>query len=175
MSDWIRTLRSAFVSGTAASITSTIALALLARAEGKTASQPINATSHWLNRSEAGSFEGIDIAHTAVGYATHHAATLFWAVLFEWWIGRRRPLPILRLFQHALATSAVAVVVDYGATPQRLTPGWELVLTKRSMAVAYGAMAVGLALGAVTLQGRQTRLKQDSGAMLRSLQRLRAG
>src|SRR3954454_24584104 len=92
MSDWIRTLRSAFVSGSAASITSTLALALLARAEGKTASQPINATSHWLNRSEAGSFKGVDIAHTAVGYATHHAATLFWAVLFEWW-DRRAATP----------------------------------------------------------------------------------
>src|SRR4051812_36566244 len=116
MSDWIRTLRSAFVSGSAASITSTMALALLARAEGKTASQPINATSHWLNRSEAGSFKGVDIAHTAVGYATHHAATLFWAVLFERWIGTRRPLPVLTLFQRALATSAVAALVDYGAT-----------------------------------------------------------
>jgi len=154
MSDWIRTLRSAFVSGSAASITSTMALALLARAEGKTASQPINATSHWLNRSEAGSFKGVDIAHTAVGYATHHAATLFWAVLFERWIGTRRPLPVLTLVQRALATSAVAALVDYGATPKRLTPGWELVLTKRSMAVAYGAMAVGLTLGAAARQGR---------------------
>jgi hypothetical protein len=158
MSDWIRTLRSAFVSGTAASITSTIALALVARAEGKAASQPINATSHWLNGNDAGSFKGVDIAHTAVGYATHHAANVFWAVLFEWWIGERRPLPPLELCQRALGTSALAAAVDYGATPKRLTPGWELVLTKRSMAVAYGAMAVGLALGAVALQGRQTRL-----------------
>src|SRR3954451_21064666 len=99
MSGWIRTLRSAIVSGTAASITSTIALALAARAEGKSASQPINATSHWLNGNEAGSVKTVDLAHTAVGYATHHAATLFWAVLFERWIGERRPLPPLKLFQ----------------------------------------------------------------------------
>src|SRR3982751_5577453 len=105
MSHWIRILRSAFVSGTAASITSTIALALAARAEGKTASQPINATSPWLNGNQAGSFKGVDIATPAVGYVTHHAATLFWAPLFEWWIGERRPLPPLKLFQHALATS----------------------------------------------------------------------
>lgn len=154
MSRWIRILRSAFVSGTAASITSTIALTLLARTEGKTASQPLNATSHWLNGDEAGSFEGIDVAHTAVGWATHYTATLFWAVLFEWWIGERRPLPPLTLFQRALATSAVAAVVDYGATPKRLTPGWELVLTKRSMTIVYGAMAVGLSLGAVTRRSR---------------------
>ena len=100
------------------------------------------------------SFKGVDIAHTAVGYVTHHPATLFWAVVFERWIGGRRPLPALSLFQRALATSAVAAVVDYAATPKRLTPGWELVLTKRSMAVAYGAMAVGLTLGAVTRRSR---------------------
>jgi hypothetical protein len=138
-------------------MTSTIALALVARAEGKAASQPINATSHWLNGNQAGSFKGIDIAHTAVGYATHHAASVFWAALFEWWIGERRPLPAMKLCQHAVATSVVAAVVDYGATPKRLTPGWELVLTKRSMAVAYGAMAVGLALGALALQGRAAK------------------
>ena len=56
------------MSGTAASITSTIALALVAWAEGNTASQLINARSHWLNGNEAGSFKGVDIAYTAVGY-----------------------------------------------------------------------------------------------------------
>jgi len=87
-----------------------------------------------------------------VGYATHHAATVFWAVLFERWIGSRRPLAPLPMLQHALATSVVAAGVDYGATPKRFTPGWEFVLTKRSMAAAYGAMAVGLAAGALMTQ-----------------------
>lgn len=127
-------------------------LGLLARAEGKGAFQPVNATSHWLNGDQAGSFTGADIAHTVVGYATHHAATVFWAVLFERWIGSRRPLAPLPLLQHALATSVVAAAVDYGATRKRFTPGWEFVLTKRSMAAAYGAMAVGLAAGALMMQ-----------------------
>ena len=100
MSGWIRTLRSALVSGTAASVTSTLALAVVSRAESKTASQPINASSHWLHGNEAGSFKGVDVAHTAVGYVTHHAATLFWAVLFERWIGTRRPLPTLARQPH---------------------------------------------------------------------------
>ena len=53
------------------------------------------------------------------------------------------------MLQHALAISAMAAAVDYIATPRRFTPGWEFVLSKRSMAVAYAAMAFGLAAGAL--------------------------
>ncbi|HJU18551.1 MAG TPA: hypothetical protein VJ770_19030 [Stellaceae bacterium] len=45
--------------------------------------------------------------------------------------------------------SAIAAAVDYGATPKRLTPGWELVLSKHLMVATYGAMALGLAGGAL--------------------------
>src|SRR3954468_4959881 len=38
--------------------------------------------------------------------------------------------------------------------PKRLTPGWELVLSKRSMAATYGAMALGLAAGALVARAR---------------------
>ena len=151
---WTRTLGFAIASGTVGSVTSTVVLGLLARLEGKAVLQPINATSHWLNGNKAGGFTDADVAHTVVGYATHHAATVFWAVLFERWIGPRRPVTALSALQYAVATSTVAAAVDYLATPKRLTPGWELVLSKRSMAVAYGAMAVGLAAGALMMQGR---------------------
>lgn len=149
MSSWTTTLRFALISGTVASATSSVALAFLARAEGKSALQPINSTSHWMNGTRAASFREADLTHTAVGYATHHAATIFWAVFFERWIGVRRPPALLPLMRDALATSAVAAAVDYGATPKRFTPGWEFVLSKRSMAVAYAAMAFGLAAGAL--------------------------
>ena len=149
MAGWVTTLRFALTSGAIASATSTVALALVARAEGKGALQPVNSTSHWLNGEQAASFRGADLAHTAVGYATHHAATVFWAVLFERWVGARRPAAALPLMQDALVMSAIAAAVDYGATPKRFTPGWEFVLSKRSMAVAYGAMALGLAAGAL--------------------------
>ncbi len=149
MAGWVTTLRFALVSGAVASATSTVALALVARAEGKGALQPVNSTSHWLNGEQAASFRGADLAHTAVGYATHHAATVFWAVLFERWVGARRPVAALPLMQDALVMSAVAAAVDYGATPKRFTPGWEFVLSKRSMAIAYAAMAAGLAVGAL--------------------------
>lgn len=48
MDRWLRIGFSALVTGTAASVVSTAALALLAKREGKSAFQPTNATSHWL-------------------------------------------------------------------------------------------------------------------------------
>jgi branched-chain amino acid transport system permease protein len=46
------------------------------------------------------------------------------------------------LFSIGLVFMAVAAV-DYTITPHRFTPGWELVLSKRGMALAYAAMALG--------------------------------
>lgn len=149
MSDWPGILRRAFVSGTLASATSSTALAVVARLEGKGALQPVNATSHWLNRQQAASVERADLVHTGVGFATHTAATLFWAILFERWIMRRRPLAVPPALQDAMVMSIVAAAADYIATPKRFTPGWEFVLSRRSMAAVYAAMALGLAGGAV--------------------------
>jgi hypothetical protein len=148
MNTWAATFKRAVASGAAGSVASSVALALLAHAEDRGALQPVNATSHWLHGDDAARVRRADLAHTAVGYATHHAATVFWAVLFERLLGPRRPTAAHALGA-ALATSAVAVVIDYRATPKRFTPGWELVLSKRSMAATYVAMALGLAAAAV--------------------------
>ena len=152
MPSWARTFGFAMVSGTIASATSSLALAFLARLEGRGAFQPVNATSHWWHGDQAASVREADIAHTAVGYVTHHAATIFWAVFYERLIGPRRPVGAVPLLRDALIISAVSAAVDYGATPRRFTPGWEFVLSKQSMAAAYGAMAFGLAMGAFTTQ-----------------------
>ena len=128
------------LSATGGTVASVLALALLARAEGHAAVQPLNATSHWLHGRRAAGVTRADLAHTGVGLATHAAATLFWAALWVAWPGRRRP--------GALAISALAAAVDYTITPRRFTPGWEFVLSRSAMAGAYGAMALGLATGA---------------------------
>jgi hypothetical protein len=46
----------------------------------------LNSTSHWLH-GDGAARETIDIAHTSVGYATHHASAVFWARPFEAWLG----------------------------------------------------------------------------------------
>lgn len=138
---------SALVTGTVAGLASAAALALLAKAEDKSALQPINATSHWLHGEKAARCEELDATHTLVGFATHYASAVFWALPFEIWRARRRPVSASTLLRGACTTAAVAAVIDYGATPKRFTPGWELVLSKRSMVIAYAALALGLASG----------------------------
>ncbi len=145
-------LRSFALSGVMAGVMSTLALGIAARLEGKGAFQPVNSTSHWLNGEHAAAVKRVDGKHTAVGLATHQAATFFWAALFEWWLASRRPVSPAVMATYGFVTSAVAAAVDYGATPKRFTPGWEFVLSKRSMAAAYAAMAAGLALGALLTQ-----------------------
>ena len=146
-------LQRATITCKAASLASTLALALAGLAETRSPAQTLNATSHWLHGEAAGAVRRADWPHTALGYATHHAATLFWALLFERWIARRRPLSPASMAAHALALSVFAAAVDYGATPKRFTPGWELVLSKRAMAAAYLALATGLAMSGLAVQG----------------------
>ncbi len=172
MATWIPVLRRALLSGTAASATSTAALALVARLEGRGALQPVNATSHWLNGQRAASVRRPDLRHTGVGYVTHHAATLFWAVLFERAIASRRPVGTLPMLRDAVVMSAFAAAVDYIATPKRFTPGWEFVLSKRAMAAAYAAMAAGLAGGALLAQEPTPLASFPAGAVHPDRQRV---
>lgn len=150
-----QTAVSALVTGSVASVISALALAAMARSEGRSAFQPINATSHWLHGDRAGDQRAPDLAHTALGYTTHHASAIFWAVPFEAWLATQPPRSGVGLLRDAAALSAVAAVVDYGIAPKRLTPGWELAVSKRSMFGAFASLAVGLAAGA--LISRQLR------------------
>ena len=152
MIDWSKTMRAALVTGGLASVTSAVALAVAARLEGKATMQPINATSHWLNGDRAASNTGVSAVHTGVGYATNHAASVFWAVFFQAWLAQRPALRAWPMLQSALLMSAIAAAVDYGATPHRFTPGWELVLSKKGMALAYVGLALGLAGGGLLTQ-----------------------
>ena len=139
--------RAALVSGSVTSLVSTAGLALLAEAEGKAPLQPLNGTSHWLNGAGAATRRRVDARHTAVGYATHHASCLFWAVPFATWQASRPARTGGELLRDAVLMAAIAAAVDYGATPKRFTPGWELVLSKTAMAAAYGALAIGFVAG----------------------------
>jgi hypothetical protein len=69
------------------------------------------------------------------------ASATFWAVLFERVVGARldRKDPALAVAP-AGAASAVACFADYRLTPRRLRPGYEVHLSKPSLAVVYGAM-----------------------------------
>jgi hypothetical protein len=59
--------------------------------------------------------------------------------------------------------SAIAAIVDYGIVPKRLTPGWELSLSKKSMAGAFASLAIGLAAGALVSRQLGSNLKKSAG------------
>ena len=154
MNSLMRIGLAALIRGSIASVISTAALAALAKSEGKGIAQPTNSTSHWLYGRQASSRQRVDIPHTLVGFLTHHASALFWALPFEVWLARRPPKSFLELLRDASILSTVAAVVDYRVAPKRLTPGWEMVLTKRSMIGAYSALAVGFAVAAYVTRRR---------------------
>ena len=151
------TFSRAVTSGSIAAGTSSLALAALAIGAGKSAPQPLNATSHWLHGAGAARVRQLDLAHTGVGYATHHTATIFWAASFEAWAGARPVSGKGDIMARALAISALAAVVDYTITPKRFTPGWEYVLSKRAMGAVYVAMAAGFAGTALVRDASVTR------------------
>ena len=63
MAGWARALRFALTSGTVASATSTFALVLLTREAHQGVLQPVNSTNRCMNREQAASFRGIDLAN----------------------------------------------------------------------------------------------------------------
>jgi len=142
---WSQLGLSAVVTGTVAALVTAGALAALAKMEGKAALQPVNATSHWVQGDEAAKVELPTASHTLVGFLTHHAATIFWAAPFEAWLAMNPPRTMMNLLRDAFVMSGIAALVDCGATPHRLTPGWELALSRKSMVASYIAMAFGLA------------------------------
>ena len=58
---------------------------------------------------------------------------------------------------NAALMAAIAAAIDYGPTPRRFTPGWELVLSKTGMALAYAGRALGLTAGVSRTQSRRVR------------------
>jgi hypothetical protein len=140
-------LTKALITGSIASAVSAGMLGLLAKAEGKDVVQPVNATSHWLHGEDAGTRTAVDVEHTATGYATHHAANVFWAALFETLQSAAPDARPGKVIRDAALVSTIAAVVDYGIVPSRLTPGWEGPLPIRSVAGGFVGMACGLAIG----------------------------
>jgi hypothetical protein len=132
--------------GTCAALASAAALAWTGRRETGSAAAPLNAPSQWLWGRGAPYRDDVTWRHTAVGLAIHHSASLLWGVLFELF-RRRAPRDVPGVVASAVTTAAIANVVDFQLTPERLKPGYEKRLSRRALFVAYAAFAAGLAAG----------------------------
>jgi len=148
-------LRAALISGSAASVLSSLVLSWRSARETRHATAGTNATSHWIWGGPARHRLAPDLSHTVVGYAIHHAASMFWAAWYEAAFPRSRSLP--GACARAAATAAIACFVDFRLTPRRFTPGFETHLSRRSLAVVYAAFAFGLVAPAAATAMRRRR------------------
>lgn len=149
MDTWSHALRRSILSGALASLASTLALAVCGKRETGSVFAGVNAVSHWLWGDPATRADRPSLRHTLVGYLIHHAASMFWATLFE--KACRKTLDrkeATGTAAAAAAASAVACFTDYQLTPHRLRPGFEQRLSRPSLLLVYAAFGAGLALGA---------------------------
>lgn len=144
-----RAIRDILLVGTSASLSSTAALTLCGRRENGHAAGPTNAISHWIWGEPALRRHRPNLRNTLLGYSVHHLASTFWAALFETWRRCERSPPGLAKVDvacRAALVAATAYVVDFKLMPERLTPGFEHHLSRRSLLFTYAAFAAGLAL-----------------------------
>jgi hypothetical protein len=157
MNPWLIALREGAVSGSAASVLSTLVLGLAGRRQTASWTAPTNSTSHWIWGRPALHADAPTCRHTATGYAIHHTAAVFWGVLHA-----RSTLAMPATFRAGpavaagLAAAAVVCFVDYRATPQRLTPGFEHRLSTMALVLVYGAFGLGMALGSLAWRHANT-------------------
>ncbi len=147
-------LREVLWSGTTAAIASTAAAAVAARMEGQAAVAPINAVSHVLWGDAAASHDEVSGRYTLTGLATNHGACLFWAACYH---AGRPAFPAVPWGAAACsaAVTATAYAVDYHVVPRRLTPGYELRLPPRGLALIYAAIALALPLRELFARSRR--------------------
>jgi hypothetical protein len=156
MNPWKTALREGAITGTVAGLLSTAVLAISGQRQAGSAVAPINAVSHWLFGDESLHADEPSLRHTLTGYLTNHLAAIFWAMLYSRAYGHREEAKRLpKALAGGVATSAVAYAVDYYVVPKRLTPGYEHRISSGAMLATYGALAAGLALGALLLQGQR--------------------
>jgi hypothetical protein len=151
---WRRIVADALVCGSVASVSSTLAVSACGRMDGAGLASGTNATSHWLWGSAARRRRAPSGRYTLVGYAIHHASSVWWGAIHVLLLdaSRRRRIDVderVRCVGLAAAVSVVAWLVDYHVVPRRLTPGFESHLRPRSMAAVYAAFGAGLALSSL--------------------------
>ena len=157
MKTWKQAMQAAMISGTVASLASTLVLSLQGRRENGTPYGPNNAISHWVWGDEAAAHDEFNLRHTVVGYTIHHASSTFWATFYEKYFSRHEEKRVGQALLGGAATAAAACFVDYQLTPRRLQPGYEMRLSRSSLFLVYVAFGLGLAACDMARARRQAR------------------
>jgi hypothetical protein len=163
MADANDSYKRALISGAAASLLSTIALAIGGQAENRRPAGPINGPSQWIHGRAAARVRKPSVRHTLTGFLIHHATATGWALLHERVFGNEKAHQTFpQRLRRAAVTATVANVVDFKLTPKRLRPGFETQLSRKSLFAVYAAFAVGLALVAPRKRTSRTPTPEPS-------------
>lgn len=163
MNSWNNALREGLVSGTLASLLSTVALAVAGRRESGHAAAPSNAASHRAWGDEALRHNRATLPHTLMGLAIHQGASVLWATLYARLRPEGRVHDPVAASTGAAATAAMAALVDFKCTPQRLAPGFEHRLSGPAVLAVYACFAAGIALGAMAMDEQEFEAEFDNG------------
>jgi hypothetical protein len=143
------------LSGAAASLGSAAAALACSHLENGHAARPMNAVTHIFDGGEPLPHNGTWSRNTALGFAIHTGASIFWATFFEGLLGRQARQGSGEALACGAAIAAAAYVVDYQVVGERFRPGFERYLSRRSMFAVYAALAAGFAVAAL-LTARRT-------------------
>ena len=157
MINWQQLLADSARTGAIATAATTLAAAACGRRDGASALAPINAISHIAWGDEAASQTALSGKYTLTGLALNAVAITGWAAIYHGLVGSlaERGDPTAQALAGP-AVSALAYVTDYHVVPARLTPGFEKRLSSQSMWCVYSALAVGLALGGLSSNWRNS-------------------
>lgn len=130
--------------GSSAAAVSAVCLAVAALSLGLSPLLPLKATAHVVLGPDAG------LGGTAallIGGMIHFASACFWAGVAVMILRPARRVGKWQLWLTGLGTALIAGAVDYLLMPQRLTPGWELVLPPWGVVMGMAGLGLGLSLG----------------------------
>jgi hypothetical protein len=147
--------QAALISGSTASLTSTLALGVCGARESGSIAGPINGPSQWLWGEAEGYSKELTWRHTATGYVIHHSMSVLWANVYEQMQRRSDSDSILTTCMNAGITATLGYIVDYEIAPRRLRPGFKKHLGARSIFAVYAAFAAGLALSSLLRSERR--------------------
>jgi hypothetical protein len=110
--------------------------------------QPLNTVAHILIGSRAFYVLSAHPLVTPAGILVHASSLVGWGVIFSLALARLRGAPVWVL---GILFAGVVALIDFVVLPERLSPGFETILTRGEVAVVFGVMAVAMTLSASRL------------------------
>lgn len=147
-------LARAAAAGSFAGLVTTAAVAAAGARYTGSAAAPINATSHVLWGDDAGRTDAVDVKHTLPGVLINVGAGVFWALVHALVLERLPRRDRATAAASGAAVAGLAYVVDYHLIPRRLSPGWELRLPRKSVALGFVVLGLSLAAAGLARAGR---------------------